>query len=227
MLAEGKVGPVAGAAQAQQSLRLDKTGALVTAHGHGRYMEAALQGLLYSTGSTALTAINAATYTVTTLGATCTPIIGIWNPLSNTVNLVLAQAVLGITITNLTSTGPGPFVWAAATGQSAISTGSTPISRRTLTTGASAAKGFFGGTALTGLSGNLTVIGASAIYGGSAMNISFVGTAVGMPGPQVTNTEVLEGGFIVPPGGVLALLATTNAVAHSVVSGMVWEETPV
>ena len=32
--------------------------------------------------------------------------------------------------------------------------------------------------------------------------------------------------FIAPPGGVLALLATTTPVAHSASSGLVWEEVP-
>jgi hypothetical protein len=39
--------------------------------------------------------------------------------------------------------------------------------------------------------------------------------------------ELFDGSVIVPPGGVIALLATTTPAAHSAVSALVWEEVPV
>jgi hypothetical protein len=36
--------------------------------------------------------------------------------------------------------------------------------------------------------------------------------------------ENFDGSLIVPPGGVLALMAVTTPVAQSAVAGIVWEE---
>jgi hypothetical protein len=85
---------------------------------------------------------------------------------------------------------------------------------------------FFAGTALTGLTNNLAVICGSGFGGGSAENVAFLATAVAMQTQQVTQVENFDGSFIVPPGGVLALLAPTTPVAHSVVPGILWEEVP-
>ena len=39
-------------------------------------------------------------------------------------------------------------------------------------------------------------------------------------------TENFDGSLIIPPGYVLALMATTTPVAHSAVSNILWEEVP-
>jgi hypothetical protein len=52
-------------------------------------------------------------------------------------------------------------------------------------------------------------------------------TAAGFQTQQVTSIENLDGGIIIPPGGVIALLATTTPVAHSVVPSILWEELPI
>jgi hypothetical protein len=77
---------------------------------------------------------------------------------------------------------------------------------------------------LTGLTNNLVVRGASALGGGSSANFSFVGTAVGQATSNVPSVENIDGGIIVPPGSVLALLATTTPVAHSAAGMLLWEE---
>lgn len=200
------------------------TGEQAVSQVHARYYEQNRLGRIYSGGMT-LTSISNTTFTVNTLGATCTPIAGVYNPTTSLYNLVILQAFLGVTITAATNTGGGPFVWATQTNQT-ITTGNVPLNRKTLLQVGSAAKDMCG-VALTGLSANLVVRLASSLCGGSSANFSFVGTAVGQATPQVTAIELLDGCLIVPPGGVLALLATTTPAAHSAASGLVWEEVPV
>ena len=208
-----------------QALRLGRQADQIISELHGRFYEQNFRGSVFS-GGMALTAINNATFTTGTLGATCTPIVGVWNPVGSPVNLVILQAILGITITALQATGGGPFVWATSVGNGVISTGNAPKNRRTLLASGSSAKDMCG-VALTGLTTNLAVLGASALAGGSASNAAFLATAVGMHAPQQAWVEDVAGGLIVPPGGVLALLATTTPVAHSAASALIWEEVSV
>jgi hypothetical protein len=173
----------------------------------------------------ALTAINNATFTSATTGVTATPIIGIWNPLNNPKYCIIEQAQLAVVMTALAATGPGGFVWMTSAGNALITTGLTPINSLSFLAGGSAVKGF-AGAALTGMSGTLVVLRGSGLGGGSAENVSFTATAVGMQTQQITQVENIDGSIVVPPGGVLALMATTTPVAHSVVAGLVWEEVP-
>jgi hypothetical protein len=220
----------------QPGIQLAGDGAVVPARGgrqgesmvselHGRFYEQTYRNNVYS-GGMALTAINNATFTSATLGVTCTPIIGVWNPASSPVNLVLLQATLAIALTALTNTGPGPFVWAVSTGNAAISTGAAPWNRKSLVQAGSYAKNM-AGVALTGMTNNLVVIHASVLDGGSTFNISNVDTAAGFSTIQSASVENFDGSFIIPPGGVIALLGTTTAVAHSAASALLWEEVPV
>lgn len=207
-----------------QPLRQSTLGELVVSELHGRFYEQNANARLYSGGMT-LTSINNATFTTATLGATCTPVIGVWNPANSGVNLVVLQAILSIILTALQNTGPGGFMWATATNQSAISTGNTPFNRKTLLAAGSLAKDMTG-VALTGLVGNLALRNASALGGGNLYNIASLSTAAGFTTPQAAAVENLDGSFIVPPGGVLALLATTTPVAQSALAALLWEEVP-
>jgi hypothetical protein len=192
---------------------------------HGRFYEQNFRANIYS-GGMGLTAINNVTYTTGTLGATVTPVIGVYNPVGSTVNLVILQATLGLTVTAATSTGGGPFVWATSVTTAAVTTGNNPFNRKTLQAAGSAAKDITN-VAPTGLTPNLAVRFGSALGGGSLASFSFVGTAVGQVTPGITFVENFDGSLIVPPGGVLALLATTTPVAHSAASSIMWEEVPV
>jgi hypothetical protein len=221
----GRVGPDVLADGAEAKVRLGKNAEQVFQQLHGRLYEANYRGVLFS-GGMGLTAINNATYTTGTLGATATPIVGLWNPSGSGVNAVILQAVLGLTMTAATSTGGAPFAWASSVGNGAPSTGAQPYNRATgLASGAKCRD--MTNAALTGLTNNLVVRGASALGGGSSMGFSFVGTAVGAATEQLPSVEQLDGGLFVPPGGVLALLATTTPVAHSASSLLLWEEVPV
>lgn len=219
-----KVGPDYGGSGTFKPFTADPTGAQRSGNVHAQFAVAALEGRLFSGGMT-LTSISNVTFTSGTLGATCTPIAGVWNPSTSTVNLLISQAIANIIITAATNTGPGALVWATSTGNAAISTGNAPLNRRTLAAAGSQAKDM-SGVALTGLTSNLVVRQAAGIGGGSAANFSFVGTAVGQATVNVAGVDFVDGAWVVPPGGVLALLATTTPVAHSAASGLMWEEIP-
>ena len=195
-----------------------------TVDAHARFFDSTIAGRRFMTGG-ALTSIANATFTVATTGVTATPIIGLWNPLTSGKYCVIEQAQLAVVMTSTTATGPGGFAWMVSVGNSAITTGSVPVNAATFLAAGSVAKGF-SSAALTGMSGTLVVLRGSGFGGGSAENVSFVATAVGMQTQQVTQVENIDGSIVVPPGGVLALMATTTPVAHSVVAGLTWEEVP-
>ena len=65
---------------------------------------------------------------------------------------------------------------------------------------------------------------AYAVGGGSALDIAYLQTAAGAVPQLISNMDVIDGAIIVPPGGVLALLATTTPVGHSAVSNLAWLE---
>ena len=216
------VGPQTAADGTTPTARGGRSGEGIIQQLHGRFYEANFRGTLFSDGM-GLTSINAATFTSGTLGATCTPIAGVWNPSTNTVNLVILQVALGVTLTALQATGAGPYVWASSVGNTALTLGNAPLNRKTQAAVGSNAKGL-AGIALTGLTNNLVVRGAAALGGGAIYSASLLGTAAGFVPPMISNLDQIEGAIIVPPGGVLALLATTTPVAHSASSSLVWEE---
>src|SRR5208283_2345397 len=119
-----------------------KQGDALVSELHGRYYEQNYRGNVYTGGVVALTSISNATFTIATTGATATPIVGLWNPASNGVNLVVLQANLGIILTALQATGTGGLMWNYSLGNAAISTGSTPLNCKTLTAAGSNAKVF-------------------------------------------------------------------------------------
>jgi hypothetical protein len=222
----GRVGPDVLADGAIAKLRMGKSAEAVFQELHGRFYETNYRGAVFS-GGMGLTSISNVTFTTGTLGATVTPICGVYNPIGSTVNLVILQAILGVTVTAATATGGSPFVWATSITTAPVTTGNQPLNRKTLQQQGSAARDLTN-VAPTGMTPNLAVRFASALTGGLIKNISSVETAVGQNiGVSGISVENIDGGIIVPPGGVLALLATTTPVAHSAASGLLWEEVPV
>lgn len=210
-------------AQTLQGLRSTlKNGGLSVGDLQARFQEAAYRGSLYTLGM-GLTAINAATFTTATTGATATPILGIYNPLGSGKNAIVSQAMLGLTMTALQATGAGPFAWMATAAAGPISTGSAPFNVATLQQIGSVCKNV-SGVALTGMTGALAVVRGSSLFGGSASNAAFLATAVAMQTQQQSAVENIDGSIIVPPNAVLALMATTTPVGHSAVSGLLHEE---
>lgn len=220
----GQVGPTSAGDNTYPPIRQGRSAEVVVTELHGRFYEQVYRGNVYS-GGMGLTTINNTTYTTNTLGATCTPIAGVWNPSNSTVNLVILQAIVGVTITAATATGAGPFAWAYSIANTAITTGTAPLNRKTLSLTGSQAK-HYANIALTGLTTTLVVMGVAGTGGGSGEAYSFVATAAGTQDAYVATTDNVDGGIIVPPGGVLALLATTTPVAHSASSMIIWEEVP-
>jgi hypothetical protein len=219
-----KVGSDFGATGTFKPLTATTSGAQRVADAHGRFFDASFSGRLFA-GGAGLTAINNATFTIATLGNTATPIIGLWNPSSSNVNASILQATLATIMTALQATGPGGYQWAVSTNNPALTLGSLGFNRKTLTQAGGYCK-VLAGVALTGLTNNLVAMCGSALGGGSSYNAALLGTAAGFQTQQVTSVENLDGSIIVPPGGIIALLATTTPVAHSVVPGLLWEELP-
>lgn len=202
--------------------RATATGETSVQDAHGRFQESALSGSLFSGGMT-LTSINAATFTTATLGATCTPILGVWNPTNSGKNVVVLQAKLQAIITALQVTGAGAFMWASSIGNGALTLGNAPFNRGTGVATGSVAKDM-SGIALTGLTNNLVVRDASSLSGGAASNVSTLQTAAGLQPAPVPSVDNVDGSIVVPPGGVLALLCTSTPVAISAASSIMWEE---
>lgn len=200
--------------------RFGRTGELIVSELHGRFYEQTSRGAMFSNGLAALTALSANTITLT---ATTTPILGIYNPLGSGINAVVTQAVLGTGANNTATVGPGIFVWASSTGNTALSTGTVPTPR--FLGGAAAKCKGLAGIALTGLTNNLVVSHAADIP------VPTIITTAAMPAtiqtPTVIGIENIDGAFIIPPGGILALLNTVSTVTTSVHGRLLWEEVPV
>jgi hypothetical protein len=228
MLIQGQVGPVATNTSLspgqQTNARFGNMGDLIMSELHGRFYEATYRGTMFSTGSS-LTALSANTIT---LVAATTPIVGVWNPQTSTANLVIAQSSLQAYINTLTTpVGAGAFVWAVSTGNAAITTGAAPWNRKTMTQTGSQAKAFNGGVPLTGLTNNLVIVEGSDFTSPTGQTYGTItapttGTSLGSFG----GVQNFDGSWIVPPGGVLALLNTTSTTTMSAISRLLWEEVP-
>jgi len=219
----GNVGPLVGASTdgANPLFRQGRQQELIVSELHGRFYEQVFRGNTYSIGSST-TALSANTISLT---ASTTPIVGVWNPSTSLVNLVILQAGLQVSVQAASSTAQGSFVWATSTGNTAISTGSAPFNRKTLVAAGSSAKGFPGGVALTGLTNNLVVLEGADLAGGLAITTAAVAATTAVP--TYAYVQNFDGSLIVPPGGVLALLNTVSTANLSVASRLMWEEVPV
>jgi len=225
MINQATVGPMSQQSlpsQALTNLRAGQLSDLIVSELHGRFYEQNYRANLFSIGHAAPVALSANTIT---LVAATTPILGIWNPAASPVNVVMLQAALQDFINNVTSVAPGAFVWAYSANNPVISTGLTPISRKTQAGIGSQVKGFAGATALTGLTNNLTILEAADFPIASGLLTTTV--AASTPTPSVGGVQNFDGSLIIPPGGVLALLNTISSVTHSVFGRLLWEEVPV
>jgi hypothetical protein len=219
MILQGQVGPQANYDGVPATLRLGRTGEGVVSELQGRFYENCYRNFLYSIGG-AQAALSANTIT---LVAATTPIVGVWNPPQSPVNLVILQASCSIVGTSATAVGQGALVWASSLGNTAITTGSAPFSRKTMSTSGSQAKGFAlaNTTALSGLTNNLVVF-ENADFGG----VGFTVTSNTSIGGGLAGVENFDGSLIVPPGGVLALLNTTSTTTVSASARLLWAELP-
>jgi hypothetical protein len=230
MLIQNQVGPIATttsiSAGLQAPARAGQLGDTIVSELHGRFYEQAYRGNFFSYGLTP-TALSATTTQATT-SATATPILGLWNPLSSTVNLVITQAALQVYInTYTTPVSSGALVWMYSTGNGAISTGNTPINRRTLTASGSQAKAFAVATALTGLTNVLAFLeGADFTNSGILTYGTIVAPTAGTSVTSFGGVQNFDGSLIVPPGGVLALMNAVSTTTMSAAGRIMWEEVP-
>jgi|SRR5712671_2934476 len=213
-----QVGPQTVADGATATARGGKTAEVMVSELHGRFYEQVYRGNVYGNGTLALTALSANTITLT---ASTTPILGVWNPASSLVNLVILQATLNAGINNTASVGPGAFVWASSNGNAALTLGTAPFNHKTLTAAGSAAKGL-AFIALTGLTNNLVVQESADFPSPTIITTTAIPTTVTTP--SVSYTQNVDGSFVVPPGGVLALLNTVSTTTVSVTGRLLWEE---
>jgi hypothetical protein len=195
-------------------------GDVIVSELHGRFYEQCLRGSLYTNGTTTIQALTANTISLT---ATGTPILGVWNPLSSTVNLVILQAALASGGNNTATVGSGAFVWATSTGNGGITTGTAPFNTKTLTASGSQAKGM-SFIAMTGLTNNLVTQVAADFPLVTLITTTAVPTTVFTPTTMAVAN--IDGAFIVPPGGVLALLNVTSTTTVTVTGRLLWEEIP-
>ena len=209
----------------QPVIRLGKQGDLSVSELHGRFYEQSYRGNLYSTGHAGAVALASQNATETSLAAVAQPILGLWNPQTAQVNLVMLQAALQDFINNVTSVAPGAFVWCWSVGNAAITTGGTPYSRKTMAASGSLTKTFLGPTALTGLTNALTIVEAADLPIASGLLTTTVAAAT--PTPSVGGVQNFDGSLVIPPGGVLALMCTLSVTTHSVMGRLLWEEVPI
>lgn len=223
MLVQGTTGPVNFGDGVNPPLRQGRQGDVMVSILHGEMYEQNYRGNLFFTGHTGLTALSANTITLT---ATTTPILGVYNPASSPVNLVMLHAMLNVVANNLTSgAAPGAFMWAVSTGNNAISTGLTPYNAKSLVAAGSQGRGFAGATALTGLTNSLVIAAGSNFTSPTGLTYTTLGsTALLTP---FGGFENFDGSIIVPPGGVLALVNTTSSTTFSAYGRLMWEEVPI
>jgi hypothetical protein len=222
MILQGQVGSQQVTDGAQVNVRQGKSGDLIASELHGRFYEQTYRGNVYAWGKT-LTALSANSITLT---ATTTPIVGVWNPATSLVNLVILQANVQIVPNNLTSgAGPGGLVWASSTGNAVISTGNSPWNRKTLSQTGSSAKAFDLATALTGLTNNATITEGADFTNLSGLTYTTLGSTAELPSQG--GVQNFDGSLIVPPGGVLILVNTVSSTVFSATSRILWEEVPV
>jgi len=213
-------------------MRLGKTAELIVGELHGRFYETTYRGAVYS-GGMQLTSVSNATFTLATAtsgtlatAATATPIIGLYNPSGSSVNAVVLQATVSMINTALQETGAGSLVWLAWNSQSALTLGSLGWARSRFVQTGSQCK-TLAGEALTGLSSvqsaTTNIFATSAISPGAISNLSTLQTAAGLITSGGSPVENIDGSIIVPPGGLLALFATTTPVAWSASSSILWE----
>lgn len=227
MLSELKVGASASSDGSQIPQRGARTGETIVSEFHGRFYEACSRGGLYSAGMSA----SALSATTNILTASTTPILGLWNPSTSVVNLVVLQAMLTYYANTLTTpVSPGPFVWASSIGNAALTLGTSPYNRKTMAASGSSAKSFVGGaTALTGLTNNLVIFEGADLASPGSLTYGTISapTASSNALAGLYGVQNFDGSLIVPPGGVLALLNVTASTTFTVAGRILWEEVAV
>jgi len=205
MLSELKIGPRVVSDGAQEELRGEKSGALVTSDGHGRYTEACYRGQLFNACNVAAVAVSvgrATTYTGLCLS----------NRLGNTKNAVILGCQLALTVAPV-----GVASLHLIAGYSAIAnvTHTTPL----------AAPGIQNGLIGTGPASSMNVDSAATIVNPNYLFPLGSGFTAGALYATEPSWVELAGLFILPPGAWIALGSLTALTGAF--GGFVWEEIPI
>jgi hypothetical protein len=209
-------------------LRGTRKSAAATQDVGGRYEEATFRGNVYAISNSAAGIALATTSLYSTTTATFTPILGLYNPLTNNKAFAILQAWCGETAEALvTGAQTGGFFWVALSGAS-ITNGqtATPVNLYTLKAAGSSGVGI-AGVALVGVLPTTTI--PTLIRPVSA--VSHLTPAAGSNVTAIVGTIAVEdvgGALIIPPGGFLGFAnGISNAVATQLISaGMIYEEIP-
>jgi len=213
MQIEGRVGPQVLSVGAQQPPRLANSGDVVTSDGNGRYYELNYRGYLYTLTTSAAGYTIVATTDISPLPQnTGVPIVGVYNPPTSLVNLV----ILRVKLSTVSGTPGGPFAWNVIPSPAAITNaGVQGRNNKTFALGGSAV-GFNSAQAFTASSAAATMFrtigGPAAIAAGASM---------------YHVEEETAGDIIVAPGGFAGVAATAVGTTHVVSASLTWAEIPV
>lgn len=216
MILQGNVGPATATASlgmgTPQTVRLGNMGEVVVSELHGRYYEAAYRRTLFTGATQAVIATGtAAGLTVSTTGV---PVL--YNPIGNTVNLVLHK----VAITNLVAPVAASAIgiatgYNASTAVSGTLTSVTPKSRF-IGQGANPTGLMYFSAAIT-----LPTVPTLDVVLGTITTAAITTTPTG---PSILVD--LEGSIILPPGAYATIYTSTALAASSLLASFSWEEVP-
>ena len=185
--------------------RSGRTGELNTSDAHGRYQEAVYRGNVYNLS------VSAATATAYAGAAGGTPLLAAHNPSGSGKNLVLLAASAAL---STAASGAGSISLQIWTGPSAAPTGTlvTPINQLIMKSGGSVALGV----------SNAAMTSSTALTNNFPLWSYYWATAAAAFGAP--SWIDLGGLFVVPPGNMAALGATSALTSAALGACLVWEE---
>lgn len=184
--------------------RSDSTGALVTADGHGAYLETVLQGNVF------FTSVASASPTAYLGAAAGTPLIAVHNPTGSGVALAMLFAT---GLIRVTATGAGTTDLCLWAGASVVPTGTQTSPKSALT--------FANGGVGLGFS-NAALTGSTALNLALALNGYYWATAAGAYSNQ--GMIDLRGMIVLMPGMQCALGATVVPTSTTWDASLWWEQ---
>jgi hypothetical protein len=205
-----RVGPVQSQQGSDVQLRSDKSGALAMVETHGDLNEAVLSGNVFTIQ--VKTATVTATTDISPLPVTSgRGLVGLINPVSSGKN----ASILKIGMSTVSGTPGGPFyIDVIPPNSGATLAGTAPINNLTLQSAGSAMRGIAAAVPANTVAGvMLRPLGGPAAVAAGA-------------GPYQVD-EWIDGGIIVPPGGLLAITAHATGTTHVVSGYITWEEIPI
>ena len=201
MLLDSKVGKQSNSSGAQANLRSNREGDLLVSENLPRFYQKVAEGDVFSATTPLAGVTLAATHTTATLGATATPIITIFN--GGTLNIAINRTYLA----TLSGTpAAGSYYWYVAptqVGSALTLLTDTTINNKTFITDTPSGVKIGYGKALTGLVGNLTQLRPAGTLNTVTASLGFI-------------DDKTEGVVIVPPNGLIALMATATGTTHVV-----------